>query len=172
MKKGKFVRSNHLHYISNAVYSQHQPAATSSAFICNELPVRYTHILRLLSTLSPDSLQSPIIRNVAHSYLRDICTLLHPSLKGTSPKAIAKVFSNLRQSQATNLIRLKYALLSNPTAASATLMENINTIGFGIHLLLGKWHLLRIFVLAKKGEFKITLDFYYRSTSLMGRSIK
>ncbi|CAO0801298.1 unnamed protein product [Mucor circinelloides] len=116
--------------------SQQQPAATSSAFICNELPVRYTHILRLLSTLSPDSLQSPIIRNVAHSYLRDICTLLHPSLKGTSPKAIAKVFSNLRQSQATNLIRLKYALLSSPTAASATLMENINTIGFGIHLLL------------------------------------
>lgn len=57
---------------------------------------------------------------------------------GTSPKAFSNVLNRLRQSQATNLIRLKYALLSNPTSASVTLMENINTIGFGIHLLLGK----------------------------------
>ncbi|KAI8088471.1 hypothetical protein BDF21DRAFT_413320 [Thamnidium elegans] len=113
-----------------------QPAATSAQFLCTELPVRYTHILRLLSTLSHDSLQSPIIRNVSHSYFRDICTLLHPSLMGTSPKAFSNVLSKLRQSQATNLIRLKYALLSNPTSNSVTLMENINTIGFGIHLLL------------------------------------
>ncbi|KAI9355559.1 hypothetical protein BD770DRAFT_428536 [Pilaira anomala] len=113
-----------------------QPAATSAQFLCTELPVRYTHILRLLSTLSHDSLQSPIIRNVSHSYFRDICTLLHPSLMGTSPKAFSNVLTRLRQSQATNLIRLKYALLSNPTSASVTLMENINTIGFGIHLLL------------------------------------
>ncbi|GAA5816629.1 hypothetical protein MFLAVUS_010159 [Mucor flavus] len=113
-----------------------QPAATSAQFLCTELPVRYTHILRLLSTLSHDSLQSPIIRNVSHSYFRDICTLLHPSLMGTSPKAFSNVLSRLRQSQATNLIRLKYALLSNPTSNSVTLMENINTIGFGIHLLL------------------------------------
>jgi hypothetical protein len=102
------------------------------------LPVRYTHILRLLSTLSPDSLQSPIVRNVAHSYLRDICTLLHPSLQGTSPKAFSNVISRLRQSQAANLIRLRYALLSAPTSSSASLMENISNIGFGIHLLLGK----------------------------------
>lgn len=119
---------------------QQQPAAaTSASFLCTELPIRYTHILRLLSTLSHDSLQSPIIRNVSHSYLRDICTLLHPSLSGTSPKAFANVLQRLRQSQATNLIRLKYALLSTPTAASVALMDNINTIGFGIHLLLGKY---------------------------------
>lgn len=119
------------------LFDSQQPAATSPSFLCTELPVRYTHILRLLSTLSHDSLQSPIIRNVAHSYLRDICTLLHPSLRGTSPKAFSTVLKKLRQSQATSLIRLKYALLSAPTAASASLMENINTIGFGIHLLLG-----------------------------------
>ncbi|CEP11386.1 hypothetical protein [Parasitella parasitica] len=130
------ISLNHLVPSKSTNEKSQQPAATSSSFIFNELPVRYTHILRLLSTLSPDSLQSPIIRNVAHSYLRDICTLLHPSFRETSPKAISKVFSNLRQSQATNLIRLKYALLSNPTAASVALMENINTIGFGIHLLL------------------------------------
>ncbi|CAO3641352.1 unnamed protein product [Mucor hiemalis] len=116
---------------------QQQPAAvTTASFLCTELPIRYTHILRLLSTLSHDSLQSPIIRNVSHSYLRDICTILHPSLSGTSPKAFSNVLQRLRQSQSTNLIRLKYALLSSPTAASVALMDNINTIGFGIHLLL------------------------------------
>lgn len=56
----------------------------------------------------------------------------------TSPKAFSSVLTRLRQSQATNLIRLRYALLSSPTSASATLMENINTIGYGIHHLLGK----------------------------------
>ncbi|KAG2202468.1 hypothetical protein INT47_013084 [Mucor saturninus] len=113
-----------------------QPAASSAQFLSTELPIRYTHILRLLSTLSHDSLGSPIIRNVSHSYLRDICTLLHPSLMATSPKAFSSVLTRLRQSQATNLIRLRYALLSSPTSSSATLMENINTIGYGIHLLL------------------------------------
>ncbi|KAI8064310.1 uncharacterized protein B0P05DRAFT_554921 [Gilbertella persicaria] len=113
-----------------------QPAAIEPSFLCNELPVRYTHILRLLSTLSHESLQSPIIRNVAHSYLRDICTLLHPSLKQTSPKAFSKVLTKLRQSQALNLIRLKYALLSKPLATSVSLLENINIIHTGIHLLL------------------------------------
>ncbi|KAI8337342.1 hypothetical protein BD560DRAFT_493644 [Blakeslea trispora] len=113
-----------------------QPVATASAFLCNELPIRYTHILRLLSTLSHESLESPIIRNVAHSYLRAICTLLHPSLKQTSPKGFAKVLNQLRQTQSINLIRLKYALLSVPTATSVALLDNIHTIHSGIHCLL------------------------------------
>ncbi|KAI8988648.1 hypothetical protein BDB01DRAFT_782640 [Pilobolus umbonatus] len=117
--------------------NQHSPSSiTSPSFICNELPVRYTHILRLLATLTPDTLQSPIIKNVAHSYLHDICTLLHPSLRYTTSKAFTKVMAGLRQSQSANLIRLRYALLSSPTAVSAILMDNINTIAFGIHLLL------------------------------------
>ncbi|CEG68358.1 hypothetical protein RMATCC62417_04638 [Rhizopus microsporus] len=112
------------------------PMAISSNFLCNELPIRYTHILRLLSALSPESLQSPIIKNVAHSYLCDICTLLHPSLKQTSPKALSNVLSKLRTSQAVNSIRLRYAFLSSPTPACLNLMDNINTIGIGIHHLL------------------------------------
>ncbi|KAI8138351.1 hypothetical protein BJV82DRAFT_631233 [Fennellomyces sp. T-0311] len=106
------------------------PAASAPSFLCSELPVRYTHILRLLSTLSPDALQSPIVRNVAHGYLHDICTLLHPSLQGTSPRALRNVLNTLQQRQASNLIRLRYAL------SSSTLLDNINTIGFGIQLLL------------------------------------
>ncbi|KAI7858857.1 hypothetical protein BDC45DRAFT_531397 [Circinella umbellata] len=106
------------------------PAASAPSFLCSELPVRYTHILRLLSTLSPDALQSPIVRNVAHSYLHDICTLLHPSLQNTSPRAFRTMLTKLQQRQATNLIRLRYAL------TNSTLLDNINTIGFGIQLLL------------------------------------
>ncbi|KAI8358506.1 hypothetical protein EDC96DRAFT_514568 [Choanephora cucurbitarum] len=112
------------------------PIAITSAFLCNELPVRYTHILRLLSTLSHESLESPIIRNVAHNYLRAICTLLHPSLKQTSPKGFAKVLTQLRQTQSLNLIRLKYALLSVPTTTSIALLDHIHTIHSGIHCLL------------------------------------
>ncbi|KAI9472132.1 MAG: hypothetical protein EXX96DRAFT_346898 [Benjaminiella poitrasii] len=119
--------------------NEQQPAATTPAFICNELPTRYTHMLRLLSTLSPEALQSPIIRHVAHSYLRDICTLLHPSLKETSPKAFTNVLSDLRQRQTTNLIRLKYALLSSSSTNTTTLLDNINTIGTGIYLLLDQY---------------------------------
>ncbi|KAG2222528.1 hypothetical protein INT45_012842 [Circinella minor] len=89
------------------------PAASAPSFLCSELPVRYTHILRLLSTLSPDALQSPIVRNVAHSYLHDICTLLHPSLQNTSPRAFQNMLTKLQQRQATNLIRLRYALTNS-----------------------------------------------------------
>ncbi|KAI9499432.1 hypothetical protein BDB00DRAFT_753248 [Zychaea mexicana] len=106
------------------------PAASAPSFLCSELPVRYTHILRLLSTLSPDALQSPIVRNVAHSYLHDICTLLHPSLQGTSPRALRNILTKLQQRQANSLIRLRYAL------SNSTMLDNINTIGFGIQLLL------------------------------------
>ncbi|CAO3675493.1 unnamed protein product [Rhizopus stolonifer] len=122
------------HFAANK--EQQTPAAITPNFLCGELPIRYTHILRLLSTLSSDSLQSPIIKNVAHSYLRDICTLLHPSLKQTSPKAFSNVLAKLRTSQALNLVRLRYAFLSGPTQSSANLIENISTIGVGIHLLL------------------------------------
>ncbi|KAI9323414.1 hypothetical protein BX666DRAFT_56506 [Dichotomocladium elegans] len=115
---------------------QDLPAASTPAFLCSELPVRYTHILRLLSTMSPDALQTPIIRNVAHGYLHDICTLLHPSLQNTSPRAFHKVAGRLHQRQAANLIRLRYALGASPTTASLALLDNINTIGFGIHVLL------------------------------------
>ncbi|KAI8991667.1 hypothetical protein BDF20DRAFT_845762 [Mycotypha africana] len=125
------------HHVGKKDDTQPPPPAISSKFLSNELPIRFTHILRLLSTLSPTALQSPIIKNVSHSYLRDICTLLHPSLQETSPKAFSKVIEKLQSNQATNLIRLKYALLqSNPTAASVALMENISTISLGIHLLL------------------------------------
>ncbi|KAF7725569.1 hypothetical protein EC973_009524 [Apophysomyces ossiformis] len=109
---------------------------TTSSFICKELSVRYTHLLRLLSTLNPDTLQSPIIRNVAHRYLYDICTVIHPSLCNTSNRAFKDVLHRLRYRQAASLIRLKYALLSTPTPASVSLMENLNTIGLGIHFLL------------------------------------
>lgn len=109
------------------------PVASSPTFLCSELPVRYTHILRLLSTMSPDALRSPIIRYVAHSYLHDICTLLHPSLQSTSDQAFRNMLKRLRQRQAANLIRLRYALSAFPV-----LMDNINTISFGIHILLGK----------------------------------
>ncbi|KAG1249521.1 hypothetical protein G6F68_013281 [Rhizopus microsporus] len=120
------------HFTTNK--EQQTPAAITPHFLCGELPIRYTHILRLLSTLSPDSLQKPILKHVAHSYLRDICTLLHPSLKQTSPKAFSTVLTKLRTSQALNLIRLRYAFSSSPN--SVNLVENINTIGIGIHLLL------------------------------------
>lgn len=114
------------------------PAATTPSFLCSELPVRYTHILRLLSTLSPEALKTPIVRHVAHDYLHDICTLLHPSLQSTSPRGFRNVARRLHQRQAANLIRLRYAFTSSPTAASLALLDNINTIGFGIHMLLGK----------------------------------
>ncbi|KAG1046529.1 hypothetical protein G6F43_010990 [Rhizopus delemar] len=120
------------HFTTNK--EQQTPVAITPHFLCGELPIRYTHLLRLLSTLSPDSLQKPVIKHVAHSYLRDICTLLHPSLKQTSPKAFSTVLTQLRTSQALNLIRLRYAFSSSPN--SVNLLENMNTIGIGIHLLL------------------------------------
>lgn len=55
--------------------------ATSPAFLCAELPVRYMHMLRLLSSLPLDALQSPMIKHVSHRYLHDLCTLLHPSMQ-------------------------------------------------------------------------------------------
>ncbi|KAI7900935.1 uncharacterized protein BX663DRAFT_515769 [Cokeromyces recurvatus] len=131
-----------LSHLINYDNKNEQPAAITSNFLCNELPIRYTHILRLLSTLSPETLKSPIIRHVAHNYLRDICTLLHPSLKETSPKAFINVLTDLRQRQSINLIRLKYALLSSSfssTTNTIQLLENLNTIGTGIYLLLDQY---------------------------------
>ncbi|CDH51960.1 hypothetical protein RO3G_05312 [Lichtheimia corymbifera JMRC:FSU:9682] len=104
--------------------------ATSPAFLCAELPVRYMHMLRLLSSLPLDALQSPMIKHVSHRYLHDLCTLLHPSMQNTSSRAFSDVMRRLRQRQATSLIRLRYAL-----AGSAMLMDNINTIGLGIQFL-------------------------------------
>ncbi|CAO3611789.1 unnamed protein product [Cunninghamella blakesleeana] len=113
------------------------PLATTSSFLCNELPVRYTHILRLLSSLNTDQLQSPLIKDVAYSYLHDICTMLHPSLKETSPKAFTHTIQKLRQRQASSLIKLRYALTSSTaTNQSVMLMDHINAIGLGIHYLL------------------------------------
>lgn len=106
--------------------------ATSPAFLCAELPVRYMHMLRLLSSLPLDALQSPMIKHVSHRYLHDLCTLLHPSMQNTSSRAFSDVMRRLRQRQATSLIRLRYAL-----AGSAMLMDNINTIGLGIQFLTG-----------------------------------
>ncbi|KAG1150361.1 hypothetical protein G6F37_002235 [Rhizopus arrhizus] len=127
--------------LSHFAINKEQPNTTaiSPGFLCDELPTRYTHILRLLSTLPPDSLQTPILRHVSYSYLRDICTLLHPSLRQISPNAFSNTLTKLKTSQALNLIRLRYALLSNPTSAFVNLMENINTIGIGIHLLLDQY---------------------------------
>ncbi|KAI9322394.1 hypothetical protein BX666DRAFT_1848476 [Dichotomocladium elegans] len=104
---------------------------TSPSFLCSELPIRYMHILRLLSTLPPDALQSPIIRHVSHRYLHDMCTLLHPSLHNTSRRAFTNLMRRLRMRQAASLIRLRYALSGSATA----LMDNINIIGLGIQFL-------------------------------------
>ncbi|KAI8098775.1 uncharacterized protein BX664DRAFT_381445 [Halteromyces radiatus] len=127
-------------------YQQHDvPIATSPSFLCSELPIRYTHILRLLSSLNSDSLQNPVIRNVAHRYLSDICTMLHPSLRQTSPRAFSNTIRKLRQRQASTLIRLRYALASSSTATSHSIivMDQINAVSLGIHFLLDQhvsWH--------------------------------
>ncbi|KAI8140425.1 hypothetical protein BJV82DRAFT_671500 [Fennellomyces sp. T-0311] len=110
--------------------SNKQPSVTTQPFLCDELPIRYSHILRLLSTLSPEMLQTPMIRHVAHRYLHDMCTLLHPSLRGTSHRAFTDLIRRLRHRQAASLIRMRYALSS-----STALMENINTVGLGIQVL-------------------------------------
>lgn len=149
--------TNKLHFLNSCQLShfyrkQHQqraaeePPATTPAFLRSELPLRYAHLLRLLSTLSPEALQTPIIRHVAHRYLYDLCTLLHPSLGGTSRRAFADVLRRIRHRQAASLIRLRYALSS----VSPALLDNLNTVGLGIHMLLGKalqaplvsWHIL------------------------------
>lgn len=92
------------------------------------------HMLRLLSSLPLDALQSPMIKHVSHRYLHDLCTLLHPSMQNTSNRAFSDVMRRLRQRQATSLIRLRYAL-----AGSTMLMDNINTIGLGIQFLTGNY---------------------------------
>lgn len=92
------------------------------------------HMLRLLSSLPLDALQSPMIKHVSHRYLHDLCTLLHPSMQNTSSRAFSDVMRRLRQRQATSLIRLRYAL-----AGSTMLMDNINTIGLGIQFLTGNY---------------------------------
>ncbi|KAI9258132.1 hypothetical protein BDA99DRAFT_583751 [Phascolomyces articulosus] len=110
-----------------------QPLVTTQSFLCEELPIRYSHILRLISTLSPDQLQTPMIRHVAHRYLHDMCTLLHPSLRHTSDRAFTDLIRKLRTRQAANLILTG----SGTTAAStsAALMDHINTVGLGIQFL-------------------------------------
>ncbi|ORX54013.1 hypothetical protein DM01DRAFT_1383412 [Hesseltinella vesiculosa] len=136
--------------LSNLVHAnnhkEHTPVATSASFLCNELPVRYTHILRLLSSLNNDTLNTPLIRHVAHRYLQDVCTMLQPSLQHTSPRAFSQTVKRLRKRQASSLIRLRYALTSSTTATpqSVTLMDHINAIGLGIHFLLDQhvsWHI-------------------------------
>ncbi|KAI9482634.1 hypothetical protein BDB00DRAFT_965588 [Zychaea mexicana] len=111
---------------------QQQPSVTTQSFLCDELPIRYSHMLRLLSTLSPDQLQTPMIRHVAHRYLHDMCTLLHPSLRSTSDRAFNDLIRKLRQRQAASLIRMRYALVHTKNNA---LMEHINTVGLGIQFL-------------------------------------
>ncbi|ORZ13653.1 hypothetical protein BCR42DRAFT_67898 [Absidia repens] len=117
---------------------QHYPAAVSSSFLCSELPIRYTHILRLLSTLHDDALQTPLIRNVTQRYLIDICSLLHPSLRQTSPRSFSHKIHKLRQRQAQSLIWLRYALASSSTATSHSvmLMDHINSISLSIYCFL------------------------------------
>ncbi|KAI8377501.1 uncharacterized protein BYT42DRAFT_570523 [Radiomyces spectabilis] len=128
------ISLSHLQLIqTSSNHKQNMPLATTPSFLCSELPIRYTHLLRLLSTQTAETLQSPVIKHIAHQYLHDICTLLHPSLLATSPRAFTDVLCRLRQRQAASLIRLRYALLYTPTAASVALLENMQTIGFGIH---------------------------------------
>ncbi|KAI9258539.1 hypothetical protein BY458DRAFT_419170, partial [Sporodiniella umbellata] len=107
------------------------PKVMTPQFLCSELPVRYTHILRLLASFSPEALHTPLLRQIAQSYLQDICTLLHPSLGQTSPRAFSTVLQKLRSRQALCWIRLGYAFAHHPQ-----LLENIQTVGIGIHLLL------------------------------------
>ncbi|CAO3600573.1 unnamed protein product [Absidia cylindrospora] len=144
------ISLSHLAVASKQVTTRHQqatnvPVATSSSFLCSELPIRYTHILRLLSSLNADALQTPLIRNVAQRYLVDICSMLHPSLRQTSPRAFSQTVRRLRQRQASSLIRLRYALASSSTSTSHSvmLMDHINAISLGIHFLLDQhvsWH--------------------------------
>ncbi|KAG0169449.1 hypothetical protein DFQ28_004383 [Apophysomyces sp. BC1034] len=131
------ISLSQLSHASSAT-TTHLPVAATPSFLCAELPVRFTHLLRLLSTLSPELLQTPIIRHVAHQYLYDICTLVHPSLRATSQSAFSDVLRRLRHRQAASLVRLRYALLSSPTPSSVSLMESINNIGIGIHVLAGQ----------------------------------
>ncbi|CAO3597693.1 unnamed protein product [Absidia cylindrospora] len=123
---------------SKNMSKHHHPAAISSSFLCSELPIRYTHILRLLSTLHDDALQTPLIRNVTQRYLIDICSLLHPSLRQTSPRSFSHKIHKLRQRQAQSLIWLRYALASSSTATSHSvmLMDHINSISLSIYCLL------------------------------------
>ncbi|KAL1926933.1 hypothetical protein VTP01DRAFT_5263 [Rhizomucor pusillus] len=126
------VSLSHFYRKQHQQRAAEEPPATTPAFLRSELPLRYAHLLRLLSTLSPEALQTPIIRHVAHRYLYDLCTLLHPSLGGTSRRAFADVLRRIRHRQAASLIRLRYALSS----VSPALLDNLNTVGLGIHMLL------------------------------------
>ncbi|SAL95518.1 hypothetical protein [Absidia glauca] len=131
--------------LSHFLRASTTPVAVSSSFLCSELPIRYSHILRLLSSLNTDCLQTPLIRNVAQRYLVDICSILHPSLRQTPPRAFSQTIHRLRQRQASSLIRLRYALASSTsTPRSLKLLDHINAVGLGIHFLLDQhvsWHL-------------------------------
>lgn len=117
---------------------------TTASFLTSELPVRYAHQLRLLSTLTPDALQTPIIRHVAYRYLHDICTLLHPSLQNTSPRGFTETVKRIRSRQAASLVRLRYVLRS-ATPSTVALMDNISTISLGIQMLIGMYISRRIY---------------------------
>jgi hypothetical protein len=105
-------------------------SVNGTSFLCSELPIRYSHILRLLSSLDADSL--PLIGNIAQRYLEDICSVLHPSLRQTPPHAFSQTIHRLQQRQASSLHRLCYAL------APRSLLDHINAVGLGIHVLLGR----------------------------------
>ncbi|KAI8340335.1 hypothetical protein BC941DRAFT_500858 [Chlamydoabsidia padenii] len=125
--------------ISLSHLTSKQSTVTTPSFLSSELPIRYTHILRLLSSLDTETLQAPLIRNVTQRYLQDICSLLHPSLRQTSPRAYSQTIYRLKQRQATSMICLRYALAPH----SLKLLDHINAINVGIHYLLDQhvsWH--------------------------------
>ncbi|KAI7853020.1 hypothetical protein BDC45DRAFT_570555 [Circinella umbellata] len=124
-------------------HSNKKPSVITQSFLCEELPIRYSHILRLLSTLTPDQLQTPMVRHVAHRYLHDMCTLLHPSLQTTSDRAFTDLIRKLRTRQAASLIRIRYALYQQQqhNHNHTSLLDHINTVGLGIQFLTDQ-HLL------------------------------
>ncbi|KAG2222631.1 hypothetical protein INT45_008295 [Circinella minor] len=133
---------------NNNNHGNKKPSVTTQSFLCEELPIRYSHILRLLSTLTPDQLQTPMIRHVAHRYLHDMCTLLHPSLQTTSDHAFTDLIRKLRTRQAASLIRIRYALYQQQQQQQqhnhnnhTILLDHINTVGLGIQFLTDQ-HLL------------------------------
>ncbi|KAI8061799.1 hypothetical protein BC940DRAFT_309793 [Gongronella butleri] len=154
--------------LTHLAHHQQVPAATNASFLCSELPIRYTHILRLLSSLNNDALSTPLIRHVAHRYMQDICTVLQPSLQYTSPRAFGHAVRRLRKRQASSLIRLRYALTSSSTATSQSvmLMDHINAIGLGIHFLLDQhisWHRDPDHALDNKAQSLSPLDVAYQA---------
>ena len=97
-----------------------------------------------------------MIRHVAHRYLHDMCTLLHPSLQTTSDRAFTDLIRKLRTRQAASLIRIRYALYhqQHNNNNHTTLLDHINTVGLGIQFLTGK--IIRI----KEPQFSLSFFFF------------